>query len=235
MQKTLASRLAEARRTIREHVALSGRQDSDITLMAVSKTRPYETILEAYEAGQRIFGENRVQEIVDKFPLPSERPTGMRLHLIGHLQSNKVRKVVPLVDAIDSVHSLRLAGQISCVAMERGRVMPILLEYNTSGESSKSGFTTEDDLFSAVEAISSLGGVKIRGLMTIGPLEGDEDAVRRAFRRLRSLRDECIKRFPSQDFSVLSMGMSSDYPVAVEEGSTLVRLGTTLFGQRETL
>lgn len=232
---SFSSRCASAKKTIEAHARLVGRTSDDILLMAVSKTHSYDAVLDAYEAGQRVFGENRVQEIAEKFPLLPERPEGMLLHLIGHLQSNKVKKVVPLVDAIDSVDSFRLAGLISRTAQACGKVMPVLLEFNTSGEESKSGFSSEEELYSAIEAISLLPGVKLRGLMTIGPLEGDMEAVRDAFRRLRMLRDECRRRFPAQDFSVLSMGMSSDYPVAVEEGSTVVRLGTILFGRREKI
>lgn len=233
IHEPLAPRLIQVMENLRESIRTAGRQPEDVVLMAVTKTHPYETVMEAYHAGIRLFGENRVQEIIAKFPPPEERPHDMQLHLIGHLQSNKVKKIVPLVDGIDSVDSVRLASLISDTAAALGRVMPILLEFNTSGEDAKSGFETESQLYDAIDAISKLPGVSIQGLMTIGPLNGNQADVESAFTRLAELRTRCMSRYPSTSFSTLSMGMSSDYALAVSAGSTCVRLGTVLFGRRD--
>ncbi|NBK20961.1 MAG: YggS family pyridoxal phosphate-dependent enzyme [Spirochaetia bacterium] len=208
----------------------SGRKLSDIHLMAVSKTHTYEEILALYGCSQMLFGENRVQEVEEKFV--QEKPVGMKLHLIGHLQSNKVKKIVPLVDGIDSVDSLKLARLISRSSLEAHTIMPILLQYNTSEEASKSGFESEDDLYRALDAMEDLQGISIRGLMTIGPLAGGEKETRSAFAYLKELQQSCIMRYPHYDFSTLSMGMSSDFPLAIQEGATMVRVGTALFGER---
>ncbi|MBI9094868.1 MAG: YggS family pyridoxal phosphate-dependent enzyme [Sphaerochaeta sp.] len=209
----------------------SGRRLADVKLMAVSKTHSYEEILELFACSQMLFGENRVQEVEEKFSL--SRPEGMRLHLIGHLQSNKVKKIVPLVDGIDSVDSLKLAKRISSACLEMDTLMPILLQYNTSEEASKSGFEREDELFRALDEMATLQGIRIGGLMTIGPLSGGEKEIRSAFALLRRLQQQCIVRYPHLDFSTLSMGMSSDFPLAIREGATMVRVGTALFGERQ--
>ena len=209
----------------------SGRKLSDIQLMAVSKTHSYEEILQLYACSQLLFGENRVQEVQDKFT--HEKPVDMNLHLIGHLQSNKVKKILSLVDSIDSVDSLKLAKLISDSSLDLGKRMPILVQYNTSEEASKSGFETEDDLYHALDAMSTLQGISIKGLMTIGPLEGGERETQSAFAKLKELQGSCIERYPHFDFSTLSMGMSGDFPLAIREGSTMVRVGTALFGERQ--
>lgn len=221
--------LAEVRKEIREEEEKSGRKEGSVLLMAVSKLHTWENIMEAYEAGQRLFGENHVQEIEKKFPL--RRPLGMELHLIGHLQGNKVKKVVPLVDSIDSVDSLKLLKEIDNACTPLGKVMPTLLEVNTSGEEAKSGFLDEDSLFHAVEESCSLSHVSVNGLMTVGPLGGDGMLIRKAFHMLVSLQKKLQDKFPLP-FSVLSMGMSGDFPIAVDEGSTMVRVGTRIFGER---
>jgi len=223
--------LRDVEADIRKVEKESGRAEGSVTLMAVSKLHPYEDILSAWQAGQRLFGENHVQEIVGKFPVP--RPQGMILHLIGHLQSNKVRKVVPYVDGIDSVDSLKLLEKIDAECAPLGKVMPVLLECNTSGEEAKSGFLTEEELFDAIAHAVDLSHVAIHGLMTVGPLEGGPEKTREAFRYLARLHRDCQKKFPHVDFSVLSMGMSSDFPIAIQEGSTMVRVGTRIFGQRD--
>lgn len=209
----------------------SGRMLSDIELMAVSKTHSYEEILTLYGCSQMLFGENRVQEVEEKFSI--QKPVGMRVHLIGHLQSNKVKKIVPLVDSIDSVDSLRIANRISSASLEIGKAMPVLLQYNTSEEASKSGFGSEEDLYRTIDAIQGLQGIRIRGLMTIGPLAGGERETRSAFALLRELQLSCKARYPHLDFSTLSMGMSGDFPLAIREGATMVRVGTSLFGERQ--
>jgi pyridoxal phosphate enzyme (YggS family) len=209
----------------------SNRPLSSISLMAVSKLHPYEEILEAYQCGQHLFGENKVQEVQGKFP--TSRPQGMNLHLIGHLQSNKVKKIIPLVDGIDSVDSLKLVKKINEESLAIGKTLPILLEFNTSGEESKSGFTSEKDLFDVLDILDTLKGVTLKGLMTIGPLTGNEKDIRRAFQQLKKLQDTCIVGYRELCFETLSMGMSSDFALAIEEGATLVRVGTRLFGQRD--
>ena len=205
----------------------------DTRLMAVSKTRSIEEIMAAYDAGLRLFGENHVQEIVAKF---QTRPKDMELHMIGHLQSNKVGKVVPLVDMIESVNSLPLLAKINGAANRCGKVMDVLLEYNTSNEEAKSGFATKEELFSCIEASENLANIRIRGLMTVGPIDCDpslkDDLTDKAFKELVSLRDECKTRFPKIDLNILSMGMSGDYMIGVRNGSTEVRIGTAIFGPR---
>jgi pyridoxal phosphate enzyme (YggS family) len=218
--------------TIVESARKSGRSPEAVSLMAVSKMHPYEDVLEAFACGQRLFGENKVQEVQGKFP--AVLPKGMELHLIGHLQSNKVRKILPFVQQIDSVDSARLARKISDEALKRGTCMPVLFEFNTSGEESKSGFESADELYRTLDlVVGELGGIRPQGLMTIGPLGGSEAEVRRAFASLRELAEQCKSRYPELCFDTLSMGMSSDFPIAIEEGSTMVRVGTRLFGKRD--
>lgn len=200
-----------------------------VDLMAVSKTHPITTILEAVKGGQLLFGENRVQEIEEKFT--TDR-SGYSLHMIGNLQSNKVKKVVPLVDSIDSVDSLKLAKKISSVALSLHKVMPVLIEINTTEEESKGGFKSLDDYYRLLDELPNLNGIKIEGLMTIGPLGGSEKATRRSFASLRNIAQESRVRYPELNFETLSMGMSGDYLWAIKEGSTLVRLGSAIFGRR---
>lgn len=218
---------------ILESISLSagkaGRNAGEIELMAVSKTHPYEAISELFACGQLLFGENRVQEAEQKFPLA--RPVGMDLHLIGHLQSNKAKKAVSLFDAIDSVDSVKLAEKLESLL---SRPLPILLEYKTAlGDREKSGFSTPDELFFALEKLSDYRHLTVRGLMTIGPLGAAERETRAAFAALYNLAEQAKLRFPAMDFSTLSMGMSQDFGWAIEEGSTRIRVGTALFGARE--
>ena len=200
-------------------------------LMAVSKTRSVEEIDAVYKCGVKLFGENHVQEIVEKFT--SYRPEGLELHMIGHLQSNKVAKVVPLVHMIESVDSIKLLQKIDAEALKNKKTMDVLLEYNTSGEESKSGFNSKEDLFDCIDAALEMKNVKLRGLMTVGPLEHPEN-TRDAFKFLKNLFEECRIRYGEklEDFDTLSMGMSGDWKIAVEEGSTEVRIGTAIFGER---
>lgn len=228
---TMQARLDEVLQELENAALESGRSPSEITLMAVSKTHPYSEILNLFSCSQPLFGENRVQEVEQKYTVA--RPEGMLLHLIGHLQSNKVRKIVPLVDGIDSVDSLKIARRISTVSQECGKQMPILVQYNTSEEESKSGFENESSLYEALDEMVLLPGIKITGLMTVGPLGGNEKQTRSAFALLRQLQESCSIRYPMVDFSTLSMGMSQDFPLAIKEGATVVRVGTRLFGNRE--
>lgn len=201
----------------------------DVTLVAVSKTYPYEDIKEAYDCGQRIFGENRVQEIEAKFPKKDERPRDMKLLLIGHLQTNKVKKAVSLVDRIDSVDSIKLLNEIIKEAEKKDIVMPILLEVNSSNEENKSGFTDKEELLKAAELAFNNKFITLEGLMTVGPLTENEKDIKNAFSFTKNLYDELKVKY---NLSVLSMGMSSDYPLAIEKGSTEVRIGSLIFGKR---
>ncbi len=201
-------------------------------LMAVSKTHPYSAIEEAYNLGERLFGENRVQEIESKFPKMSERPKDMDVHLIGHLQSNKVKKAVELVNSIDSVDSLKLLRLINKRALEANLVMNVLLEYNTSGEESKSGFENYESIKEALLESKNLSNIKVNGLMTIGPLGASDEEIKDAFTFLRNL---LIKLSDESEIELkeLSMGMSGDYEIALECGSTMIRVGSKIFGQRD--
>ena len=204
--------------------------DGKVTLVGVTKTHPWDAVSEALEAGLTVFGENRVQELTSKFPVEH---SGYSLRLIGHLQSNKVKQVFPYVDAIDSVDSLKILKMINTEAQKAGRIMPVLLQYNTSSEASKSGFESKDDLFRCIDASAECSSVRIDGLMTIGPLSDDETAIKRSFALLRDLQEELKERYGDLDLHELSMGMSSDYLLAIEMGSTMVRIGSAIFGARE--
>ena len=201
-----------------------------VVLVAVSKFHPYEMVEEAYREGARIFGENRVQEMREKFPPKGERPEGMKVYLIGQLQRNKVKKALEWADRIESVDSIPLIDKIeeSCEAL--GINMEILLEFNSSGEAQKSGFSSEDDLMQAAEHAAGCSHLIVKGIMTIGPLGSDEEKNRRAFKRTKDLYDKLAVIYPS--FSVLSMGMSGDWRTALECGSDEVRIGTAIFGER---
>ena len=203
-------------------------------LMAVSKTRSIEEIMDVYDAGCHLFGENHVQEIVAKF---RTKPADLELHMIGHLQSNKVGKVVPLVDMIESVDSMGLLKKIDAAAQRTGKVIDVLLEVNTSKEEAKSGFQSTEELFECLGESALMKNVRVRGLMTVGPVDCDpalkDELTDEAFKELVRLREECRNRFPDLDFSVLSMGMSGDYMIGVKNGSTEVRIGTAIFGPRD--
>lgn len=215
------------RRELEEAAGRSGRLIDDISLMAVSKTQPYERILDLYDEGQLLFGENRVQEAAGK--LPDDRPEGMKVHLIGHLQSNKAKRALTLFDQIDSVDSLRLAQMLE---KHLDRPYPILLQLKTSDEESKHGFADEDELLFALETISSFRYLTVKGIMSIGPLTSDESVTRKAFEQTRNLYHRARELFPELNLDTLSMGMSGDFALAIAEGSTMVRIGTRIFGAR---
>ena len=240
--------LAENVNSVREHVAAAcvraGRHLSEVTLVAVSKTFPAEAVLEAYRLGLRDFGENRVEEAGEKIlnlkSLVSnlQPPTSdLRWHLVGHLQSRRAREAVDLFDVIHSVDSVKLAGKLNRLCMEAGRVMPILLECNVSGEASKYGFPLSTAAERArwwadVEAILKMPRVCAEGLMTVAPLVADPNETRPFFRALRQLRDDLAAHFPQADWRHLSMGMTDDFEVAIEEGATMIRVGRAIFGER---
>jgi hypothetical protein len=198
------------------------------TLVAVSKTWPAAYVQEAYDAGQRIFGENKVQEIIEKAPV---LPQDIEWHHIGHLQKNKIRKVLPHCAMIHSVDSLALAGQISRIAGELDLVCSILLQVNISDDEAKFGFSA-DQLRGEFEEIQSLPNLKFEGLMTVPKFDSDPERVRPAFAALRELRDDLAVKH-GLTLRHLSMGMSHDAKVAVEEGATLVRVGSSIFGKRD--
>lgn len=199
--------------------------------MAVSKTHPAAMICEAVEAGLTLFGENRVQEFDAK---RAELPAGIEVHMIGHLQSNKVAKAAAIFSAIDTVDSLKLMERLEEAARCEGKQLPVLLEIKLSEEEAKTGFVPASaELNGALERAASLQHVAVRGLMTVAPLDENPETARQCFRELRGLRETLARRHPRVDFGELSMGMSGDYEIAIEEGSTLVRIGTALFGARE--
>lgn len=204
------------------------KKSDSVVLVAVSKTRPQEDVLAAYEEGARVFGENRVQEMEAKFFF--ERPGDMKVYLIGQLQSNKVKKAVALADRIESVDSIKLIDKIEAECAKIGKCIEILLEVNSSGEEQKSGFTTEEALFEAAEHLKECKHIKFMGLMTVGPLGFDREKNLKAFSYTRSLYDRIKEKYP---VSVLSMGMSSDWEDAIDSGSTEIRLGTVIFGERK--
>ena len=202
-----------------------------VTLVSVSKMHPYSAVMEAYADGARIFGENRVQELEAKFPLPSERPEGMKVYLIGQLQRNKARKAVELADRIESVDSLPLIDKIEKEASAAGKAMEVLLELNSSGEEQKAGFRSSEELLDAASyIISSCPHILLKGLMTVGPLGFDEERNREAFTYAKRVFDKLKALSPAID--TLSMGMSADWKTAVGCGSTEVRIGTAIFGAR---
>ncbi len=199
--------------------------------MAVSKTHPASTIREAAAAGLMLFGENRVQEFEAK---RAELPGGIEVHLIGHLQSNKAAKAAGIFSAIDTVDSLRLLERLNDAREQSARPLPVLLEIKLSEEEAKAGFAPgSPELRQALERASGLQQVRVRGLMTIAPLDENPETARVCFRRLRNLRDELARQYQRIELQELSMGMSGDFEIAIEEGSTLVRIGTALFGVRE--
>jgi hypothetical protein len=224
----IAENLARLHEQITGACYKANRQPAEVTLMAVSKVHPVEMILEAYAAGQRLFGENRVQEFQDKSPYVKEL-TEAKFHLIGPLQSNKTAKAAELFDAIDAVDSLKIAQRLNSVAAALGKKLPILIEVKLSHEESKHGLAP-DELPALLTAMNELESVEAVGLMTVPPWSEDAETARPYFRELRRLRDESTTRFPR--VTQLSMGMSNDFPVAIEEGSTCVRVGTALFGRR---
>lgn len=221
---------------IREKIALaeerSGRAKGSVDLMAVSKFHGRDEVLEALECGQTLYGENRVQEAIEKFStIPQFRERGT-LHLIGSLQRNKVKNILPHVDCIQSIDRIELLEEILKHA-SAGKSMPdLLFEYHT-GEESKAGFSNTDSLWRSIDLLmESPFSTHCKGLMTMAPFTKDVNVIAFSFRTLANVRLECQKRYPDLDFSVLSMGMSNDYEIAIEEGSTLVRIGTAIFGER---
>jgi pyridoxal phosphate enzyme (YggS family) len=229
---TIASNLTEIRERIAQAARRAKRDPTEVALMAVSKNHPASAILEAIAAGQRLFGENRVQEFAGKREELLASFSGGKFHLIGHLQANKAARAAELFDAVDSVDSLRLAERLNEAAARLNRRLDVLLEINVGGEEAKSGLDPEsEELQALIEAQPRLSNLAIRGYMTVPPFTEDPEGSRAFFRQLRELRERLSTR-SGLALTELSMGMSHDFEVAIEEGSTCVRVGTAIFGAR---
>ena len=205
-----------------------------VRLVAVSKFHPASAVIEAARAGQTIFGENRVQEAAAKFDEVKKACPGVSLRIIGQLQRNKVKEAVRVADAIDSVDRIELLEEIEKQAAKQEKKIQALLEFHT-GEESKSGFESEEVVFSALERFSrgDFPHIEVRGFMTMAPFSDDKELVRASFKKLKALQEKCAAAFPALNLQELSMGMSGDWKIAVEEGSTMVRIGTAIFGERD--
>jgi pyridoxal phosphate enzyme (YggS family) len=225
--------IAQVRQRMAAAALRTGRRPEEIALMAVTKTFPPELIREAYGAGQRLFGENRVQEFSAKAEALRDLPDA-QWHMIGHLQSNKTSRAVGLFSAIDSVDSLRLAQRLNCSAREIGKKIPLLIEINIGGEEAKSGVAPQSaELEAILRTAPEFDHLEIRGVMTVPPFTEDPEGARSYFQQLRELRTAiAARKLPGVNMSVLSMGMSHDFEIAIEEGSTCVRVGTAIFGER---
>jgi len=232
---TFATRLSRVEEAIASACRRAGRPRDSMRLMAVSKTHPTSALAEAVGAGITLFGENRVQEFQSKSQeLAALGVTQAEVHLIGHLQSNKSSKAAEIFSGIDTLDSLQLAQRLESAAGAIHRALPVLVEIKLSEEAAKTGLPPESDaLRELLERLPDLPHLKMRGLMTIAPFTSDETITRNCFRSLRNLRDKLAAAHPRLDFSELSMGMSGDFAIAIEEGSTCVRIGTALFGARE--
>ncbi len=227
--------LSSVRERIVSAAGRAGRDPAEITLVAVTKTQPPPVLLAAYEAGLRHFGENRVEEAGTKV---SDLPHDITWHMIGHIQSRKARQVVSLFDAVHSIDSLKLARRLDRLCQDRPEPLPVFLEINVSGEASKYGFQAdrwpedrlqEESLLAAVEEIVALPNLRPQGLMTMAPIVADPEETRPVFVRLKRLREALAAAFPQAGLRYLSMGMTDDFEVAIEEGATLVRVGRAIF------
>ena len=226
----LETNLQEVEEKIREACKKANLSREDITLIAVSKTKPVSMLQEVYDLGVRDFGENKVQELTDKVP---ELPDDLRWHMIGHLQRNKVKQVIDKAVLIHSVDSIRLAQTIEIEAAKKEIIVPILLEVNVAEEDSKFGLKVEEVL-PAIEQIATMPHVRIQGLMTIAPFVENPEENRTVFKRLQKLSvDIAKKNIDNVSVNILSMGMTNDYQVAIEEGATMIRVGTGIFGERD--
>ncbi len=234
---SIADNIQRVHERIANACARSGRGPGEVTLVAVTKQQSVEAMLAAVAAGLQQLGENRVEEAVVKIPQVAAAATQqVTWHMVGHIQSRKARQVVPLFDLVQSVDSLRLAQRLSRLAQERGRDLPVLLEINVSGEASKyglSGYNWQKDemvrqqLWQEASAIMALPGLEARGLMTMAPFGAEERIIRRIFADMSALRESLDADLPE-----LSMGMTDDFPIAIEEGATMIRVGRAIFGER---
>jgi PLP dependent protein len=247
---TIAMRIDSVRERIAAAARRAGRSPEEIRLVGVSKTHPPELVAQAFAAGLRDFGENRVQEAEPKIAALATDRNAIIWHLIGHLQSNKAKRAAALFDLVHSVDSLHLAEALERAGGERTpnsqlptpKSLPVLLQVNVSGEASKDGFDLAgweerpdllDGFFAEVDRLLALSHLRVGGLMTIAPWGDDAAAARPTFRSAQRLRDALAQRFPAADWSALSMGMTDDFEVAIEEGATIVRVGRAIFGSRQ--
>ncbi|MCA0452514.1 MAG: YggS family pyridoxal phosphate-dependent enzyme [Chloroflexi bacterium] len=238
---TITENIQAVRQSIADACARVGRDPQTVTLIAVSKTSPVEAIIEAAAAGVQHFGENRVEEAEWKIPaVAAQRSTGVNWHMIGHIQSRKAKDVAPLFQVIHSVDTFKLAQKFSALGVERQAPLEILLEVNVSGEEAKHGFAAanwssdsavKDALWEQLIQLVALPGLRLRGLMTMAPIVEDAEQARPVFASLAALRQAIQESFKIT-LPDLSMGMTDDYPVAIEEGATLVRVGRAIFGER---
>ena len=228
----IPQRLAQVRNDIAQIAAQAGRRSQDIRLIAVTKTLPASFITAALSAGQRDFGENTLQDALTKIPRFAHAP--LTWHFIGHLQSNKAKLVPGHFHWLHSLESAKLAQRLSQRAQESGVLLHSLIEVNITRDPHKHGVSPEA-LFPLLDELlaASLPGITLRGLMALGPYPATDMQVRTAFAAVRQLRDEVVKRYALNEFTELSMGMSGDYPAAIQEGSTMVRIGTAIFGERD--
>src|SRR5579872_99370 len=233
---SIPSNIAIIRERIHTAARRAGRSPGEVSLMAVTKTHPPERIREAYDAGLRLFGENRVQEFVGKAAAVAELIEA-EWHMIGHLQSNKAAKAVELFGVVDSLDSLKLAERLNGAALATGKKLAVLIEINVGGEGAKSGVAIDSpELDQLLQAAPRLEALDFGGVMTVPPYTEDPERARPFFRKLRYLRDAISMRtLPAIRMDVLSMGMSHDFEVAIEEGSTCLRVGTAIFGERAKL
>ncbi len=230
---SIADSIGRVRERIEAAARRAGRSPAEIALMAVTKTVSPERIREAYQAGLRMFGENRVQEFAGKADALKDLPD-IEWHMIGHLQTNKASKAVELFAAVDSVDSVRLAEKLNLAAGQLGKKVVALIEINVGGEAAKSGLSSESpELENLLRVAPQFEHLEFRGLMAIPPFSDDPRQARPYFRKLRELRDQiAARRLPNVSMEALSMGMSHDFEIAIEEGSTCVRVGTAIFGER---
>src|SRR6266576_2096228 len=231
---SIPENIADLQSRIAQAAKRAGRSPSQIALMAVTKTHPPDPIREAYESGLRLFGENRVQEFSAKAGTLADL-VGAEWHMIGHLQTNKAAKAAELFNAVDSVDSIKLAERLDAAARALNKQLQVLIEVNVGGEAAKTGVAPDSaDLEDLLKAAPRLEALNVRGLMTVPPFTEDPEGSRSYFRKLRALRDQITTRnLPAITMDILSMGMSHDFGVAIEEGSTFIRIGTAIFGERE--
>ena len=231
------SKIAQNLNNILSHIRSveksAGRKENSVKLVAVSKFHPAESVIEAVEAGQSLFGENRIQEASAKFDEIRAKGISCDLHIIGSLQRNKVKEAVRIASCIESADRIELIEEIEKQAAKINKNIEIFFEVHT-GEESKAGFTSEEELAKAIERCSKgdFPHITPKGFMTMAPFTDDKDLVRKSFVTLRNLREKFQKEFPKLDLCELSMGMSGDYEIAIEEGATIVRIGTAIFGER---
>ncbi|WP_294430541.1 YggS family pyridoxal phosphate-dependent enzyme [uncultured Treponema sp.] len=230
----IAENLQKILSNIREIEKSAGRPENSVRLVAVSKFHPAESVIEAVEAGQSLFGENRIQEAASKFDEIRSKGINCDLHVIGSLQRNKVKEAVRIASCIESVDRIELLEEIEKQAAKINKKIEIFFEVHT-GEESKAGFTSEEDLNEVIKRCSDgdFPHITPKGFMTMAPFTEDKNLVRKSFVTLRELREKFQKSYPNLDLCELSMGMSGDYEIAIEEGSTIVRIGTAIFGQRK--